>query len=150
MSLPVNKRLRSLVLAGLVLALALPCWGAERLAVSAASAKVRTGPGTQFEVLWQVDKFHPLLVVKKQGAWCQVQDYEGDQGWLPQSVLSKINTVITAKSQCQVRAGPGTKFKVLTTLGQGIAFKVLQKQQVWLYVEHADGDKGWIHASLVW
>jgi len=33
---------------------------------------------------------------------------------------------------------------------KGIPFKVLGHKDNWLHVEHADGDQGWIHASLVW
>jgi SH3-like domain-containing protein len=31
-----------------------------------------------------------------------------------------------------------------------VPFKVLDRKGEWLHVEHADGDRGWIHSSLVW
>jgi len=45
---------------------------------------------------------------------------------------------------------PGTKEKILFTVEKGIPFKVLKSKGHWLNVEHADGDRGWIHDSLVW
>jgi len=32
----------------------------------------------------------------------------------------------------------------------GVPFKVLTRKGNWIQVRHADGDKGWIHKSLVW
>ncbi|MGD8882880.1 MAG: SH3 domain-containing protein, partial [Desulfobacterales bacterium] len=36
------------------------------------------------------------------------------------------------------------------TVEKGIPFKVLKRENNWIHIEHADGDKGWIHKSLVW
>lgn len=38
---------------------------AERLTVKASIANMRSGPGTSYDVLWQVEKYHPFLVVEK-------------------------------------------------------------------------------------
>jgi len=133
-----------------VLGLTVPALGAERLAVNVATATVRSGPGPQFDVLWQISKYHPVLALKKEADWYQIQDYEGDKGWMHQSLLAKTATVITAKPRCQVRAGPEPNAKMLTTLGPGIAFRVVEKKNGWFYVEHADGDRGWLHSSVVW
>jgi SH3-like domain-containing protein len=32
----------------------------------------------------------------------------------------------------------------------GVPFRVLERKGEWLHVEHADGEKGWIHQSLIW
>ena len=32
----------------------------------------------------------------------------------------------------------------------GIPFKVISRKGQWVHIEHADGDRGWIHKSLVW
>jgi SH3-like domain-containing protein len=31
-----------------------------------------------------------------------------------------------------------------------VPFKVLEQKGNWFHIMHADGDKGWIHDSLVW
>jgi SH3-like domain-containing protein len=50
----------------------------------------------------------------------------------------------------QLRAGPGTDQPVLVKIDKGVPFKVLKREGRWIQVEHADGDKGWLHDSLVW
>ena len=123
---------------------------AERLAVSAPVANIRSGPGTDHNVLWKVEKFFPLLVIDKSGQWYQFKDFEGDRGWVHRSLLNKTPTVITKNEKCNIRSGPGTSHKILFTVEKGIPFKVLKRKGSWSHIEDSDGDKGWIHKALVW
>ena len=123
---------------------------AERLAVSAPVANIRSGPGTRHNVLWKVEKYFPLQVIDKSGEWYQFQDFEGDKGWVHNSLVGKISTVITKNDTCNIRSGPGTSHSILFTVEKGIPFKVLKRQDSWIHIEHSDGDKGWIHKALVW
>ena len=123
---------------------------AERLAVSAPVANIRSGPGTSHNVLWKVEKYFPLRVIEKSGEWYHFEDFEGDKGWVHQSLVSKISAVITKNDACNIRSGPGTSNEIIFTVEKGIPFRVLKREGSWLHIEHADGDKGWIHKSLVW
>ncbi len=123
---------------------------AERLTIISSIANIRSGPGTGYDILWKVGKYHPILVLKKSGNWYHFQDFEGDKGWLHNSLVRNIPSVITNKVKCNVRSGPGTKFKILFTTEEGVPFKVLKRKGNWIHIQHADGDKGWIHKSLVW
>ncbi len=123
---------------------------AERLAISANVANVRSGPGTQYDIIWKVEKYHPLFIVKKSNEWYQFEDFEGDKGWVHKSLVGKIKTIITKSNISNIRSGPGTQFNVLFTVEKGIPFKVLESQGQWINIQHADGDQGWIHVSLVW
>lgn len=123
---------------------------AERLAVSAPVANIRSGPGTSHTVLWKVEKYFPLRVIEKSGEWYHFEDFEGDKGWVHQSLVSKISAVVTKNDECNIRSGPGTDNKIIFTVEKGIPFKVLKRKGSWIHIEHADGDKGWIHKSLIW
>jgi SH3-like domain-containing protein len=126
-----------------------PCL-AERLAVVGSRGNVRSGPATTYEVLWQVEENYPLEVLRREGEWCFFKDFEGDEGWVHQSLLGKVRTVVTRRDNCNIRSGPGSRFDVLFTVGKGVPFKVLQSDGDWLQIAHADGDQGWIHRSLAW
>jgi len=121
----------------------------ERLSVTSDIANIRSGPGTNFKVLWQIEKFHPVVIINKQGNWYQFKDFENDRGWIHKSLLRDIETVITKKG-CNIRSGPGTSHKIAFTAEKGIPFKVLKRQGKWIRVQHADGDTGWIFSALVW
>ena len=123
---------------------------AERLAVSASAANVRSGPGTQYDIIWKIEKYHPVFIINKSDPWYQFKDFEGDQGWIHKSLVGKLKTVITKADISNIRSGPGTKYEVLFKVEKGIPFKVLKRKDHWIHIQHADGDEGWIHASLVW
>lgn len=123
---------------------------AERLAITATIANIRSGPGSTYDILWNVQQYYPFEVIKKKGAWYQFRDFEGDTGWVHDSLTGKIPCVITTKPQCNVRKGPGTEYEILFSVGSGVPFKVLEQKGNWFHILHADGDQGWIHDSLVW
>ncbi|MBT8357676.1 MAG: SH3 domain-containing protein [Deltaproteobacteria bacterium] len=123
---------------------------AERLAVSSDTANIRSGPGTNHDIMWKVEKYHPIFIIKKTDVWYQFRDFESDEGWIHKSLVNKTPTVITKSDTSNIRSGPGTKNKILESVEKGIPYKVLNKKGKWLHIQHADGTKGWIHKSLVW
>lgn len=123
---------------------------AQRLAVSVPEANIRSGPGTKYELVWKVEKYYPISIVKKTGKWYKFRDFEGDEGWIHKSLVRNIPTVVTKKDKCNIRSGPGTKFNVVFTAENGVSFKLIKRKNDWLNIQHADGDKGWIYKSLVW
>jgi len=133
-----------------MLVMAAPALALERMAVKSSTANLRSGPGTKYEVLWQVEKFHPLLIIEKKGAWYKIKDFEGDMAWVHSSLLGKINGVITTKTKCNVRSKPNKGGKILFTVERGVPFKVLKRNGNWIRIKHADGEIGWIYNSLVW
>lgn len=123
---------------------------AERMAVIGTTGNVRSGPGTEHAVIWQVEKYHPIEVIKVSGSWYQFEDFDKDIGWIHKSLVKKVSAVITKKEKCNIREGPGTNHVVIFTVERGVPFKVEKRQKKWIHIRHADGDAGWIHQSLVW
>lgn len=123
---------------------------AEYISVKVTVANIRSEPSDSGDLLWKVEAYHPLLVLEKKGSWYRFRDFEGDVGWIYAPLVNHDESVITIKDDCNVRSGPGTQYDVLFTTEAGIPFKVLKKEGKWLNVLHTDGDRGWIHSSLVW
>ena len=123
---------------------------AQRLAIIVSVANIRSGPGSEYDILWKVEKYYPIFVIEKQGSWYQFKDFEDDKGWVHKSLVGKMDAIITKKDQCNIRSGPGTGKNILFTVEKGIPFKVIKRQNRWLHIEHADKDRGWIHDSLIW
>ena len=144
-----NSGFRALLL---ILCLALPIHAAtlERVSVSAPIANIRSGPGTDYDILWKVEKYYPIIILKKSGSWINFRDFEGDEGWIHRSLIYNKPSIISIKERCNIRSGPGTNHAILFTIGKGIPFLILKREKNWIQIQHADGDKGWIHKSLVW
>ena len=141
----------SLLLVLALLTISSSALAARRVSVKGNGVNVRTGPGTQYEIVWKgVDKYYPLEVVDQADSWYYVRDFEKDTGWIHKKLVDKTETVITTKERCNVRKGPGAKKELAFVVDSGVPFKVLGRKGNWIRVQHADGDKGWIHKSLVW
>ena len=123
---------------------------AERISVKADIANIRSGPSTTDAVIWQVEKFHPLKVIQKQGSWYLFEDYEGDRGWIHEGMVTTVRTVVVKGDKTNIRSGPGTDTEIRFTVDKGVPFKIVEEKGDWIQVVHADGDQGWIHRSLVW
>lgn len=67
---------------------------AKRLAVSVDKANMRSGPGTNHEILWSAGKYYPVDTLEKSGSWYKISDFEGDEAWIHGSLLKKIPAVI--------------------------------------------------------
>lgn len=126
--------------------------GAERLAVSVDVANVRSGPATDNAELWKVKRNTPIEVIGSQDDWYLFKDFEGTKGWIHGDLVDDFEAVAIkdGKDLVNIRSGPGTDQDVILQAGEGVPFKVLEKDGDWLHVQHADGEKGWIHRALIW
>lgn len=124
---------------------------AERMSVTAAKAHVRSGPGTEkYAVLWEVERYHPVEVLRRQDGWVFFRDFEGDEAWIYEKLLGKEKTVITRTNMVNIRSGPGTQNAIVFKAERGVPFRVLEQKGDWIHIESSNGDKGWIHKKLVW
>ncbi len=122
----------------------------ERVSVKSNVANIRADAKTSSDVLWQVEKYHPFLIVVKKGKWVKVRDFENDEAWIHTSLLGNEKSVITIKDKCNIRTKPTTKSSVMFTAERGVPFKYLKKEGNWIKIKHSDGDVGWIFKKLVW
>ena len=47
----------------------------QRVTVTASIANMRSGPGTKYDVLWQVEQYHPVIIVEKRENWYKIKDF---------------------------------------------------------------------------
>jgi SH3-like domain-containing protein len=77
------------VILGVTMLMGPVAYAAERMAVSANDANIRSGPGPNQDVLWKVEKYYPIEVIETSGVWLRFKDYEGDSGWVHKSLLKR-------------------------------------------------------------
>jgi SH3-like domain-containing protein len=122
----------------------------ERMAVKNDVANIRAKPDTAADTLWQAEKYYPLLVIEKKQSWYRIKDFEGDGGWIHSALVDETPTVVVKVNRANLRSGPGTQYDLVFDADKGTPFKVLEKKDRWIKVQHADGDIGWVFNSLVW
>ena len=126
-------------------------FGAEYVSVKGDNVNVRTGAGTNYEVSMELFKGYPLKVLSTQGEWLKIVDFENDQGWIHQSLVTDGDTVIVnGNKNVNMRAEPSTNSTVIATVDRGVVMTKLETQGKWLKLKHSTGLIGWIYKPLLW
>ncbi|PIE58275.1 MAG: peptide-binding protein [Desulfobulbus propionicus] len=128
---------------------------AKMVSIRGEDINMRSGPGTQYKVLWQLGSGYPLKVLKQKGKWYRVQDFEGSIGWVHRDVTTPTPHMIVkvhkkTRKKINVRSKPGTNNQIVAQAYYGVVFKTLEQKRGWVHVSHAKGVEGWIKRSLLW
>ena len=132
------------------------------------NVNVRSGPGLTYEVVDQLIADEPVEkgICNSDKTWCYVR-HEGDNGWVAAVFLTSTppgqveqppvveapvasDSAYRAKSQVNVRTGPGTNFSKIDRLdaGEEVTRGQCNDAGDWCYVNH-DGADGWVAASFL-
>jgi uncharacterized protein YraI len=127
---------------------------------------IRSGPGTKYDVVTTIPKGIKVNVVGREGNWLKVESKQGNKpGYISEKYARPLETQQVAQSKTatpsvagayrtlrdvELRDGPGTKFKVVTTLPAGIKINVVRAEGDWLRVESKKGGKpGYVEVRTV-
>lgn len=125
-------------------------WAREMVSIKGSVVNMRAGPGTQTEVLWELERGYPLQVLKRKGSWLLVRDFENDRGWVAGSLTGRTPHHIVKARVANIRSGPGTGNRIV---GRAERYELLRTRGArsgWVKVERSDGVKGWIAKRLLW
>jgi len=123
---------------------------AQQLCVKASRANLRAGPGTDFRITWEVNRFMPLVQVGSEGEWLKVKDVDGDLHWVLGSLVTdKMDCVTISAPKANVRRKPSSRSDKWFSVEKYTSFKQIGKQDNWVKVEY-EGETMWIFNNLVW
>ena len=107
------------------------------MSVTKDNVNVRSAPTTKSPVYMELFAGYPLKVLKKEGDWLQISDYEGDTGWIHQSLVGKNDTVIiNAPKSVNMRAEPTTNSPVVADVERGVIMTKISEQGKWMKLKH--------------
>jgi len=69
---------------------------------------MRSGPGTRFEIPWNLARGYPLQVLARSQGWIKVRDFENDVGWVLARLTSRKPHLVVKTEVLNLRRGPGT------------------------------------------
>lgn len=119
--------------------------------------RVRTGPGTSFQIIGHIYPSQSFPVLQKQGQWTKIQ-YKNAPAWVATSYLSfiapqankpvensndQLSSVIITASSLNVRKGPGTSYQVVGSLKKGQTAAIRDVQNGWYQISSGKLT-GWI------
>lgn len=112
---------------------------------------VRAGPGQNYPIKFSYRlKGIPMQVVSEYDNWNEIKDYEGQSGWVMQSLLTKKRTLMirTTKEFVNLYKKNNEKSRVLLRLENNVIGDYLKCVEGWCAMEVAD-KKGWVREDEV-
>ena len=128
--------------------------------ITAETLNVRSGPGSNFEVLYMVNKDDRVTITDTSNGWHKVknnEDNEDKEGWISSKYISiseSSETVSRSSSYEQkevntnglnMRSGASTSYRVITTLNKGTKVEVISESNGWSKIKY-DGRLGYVYS----
>lgn len=99
-----------------------PYW----VSISKSESRMRTGPGTDYPIKWIYKRKHlPMKVIAKLADWRQVEDPDGDQGWMHLSQISPNRTaLVIGNSNVNLLDQPSANAKIAWRAEPGVVGRI--------------------------
>lgn len=113
---------------------------------------LRAGPGLQYPIEWVYRRQGlPLEIVAEYKTWRRVRDWQGDQGWVHQSMLAGKRTFLIINADQTLRAKPDVEARAVAILSEGVVgeLSACPKTHSWCEVD-VDGYGGWVPRGTIW
>lgn len=128
---------------------------AHALCVHTTKANIRTGPGTDYEIVWEVYRYMPFRKVGSSlsGDWYAVKDVDGDVSWIYRKLVTgKYRCAVVKAEEVNVRKGPGTHYQKspLSPAKKYYSYRFLKRQGSWIKIGDERGVSGWVHRKFLW
>ncbi len=113
---------------------------------------VRSGPGQNYPIKFTYKiRSIPVKVISEYDNWNEIEDYEGQTGWVTQTLLTKRRTLIvrTTKSFVNLHSKNNEKSRIIFHLENNVIGDYLKCSNDWCGMK-INNKKGWIKKSEIW
>ncbi|MFU8819425.1 MAG: SH3 domain-containing protein [Desulfurivibrio sp.] len=139
-----------LVTAALLIGTEAAAQAIEMVSVDRPKINMRSGPGTNHSILWELGRGYPLMVIGRQDKWLRVRDFENDEGWVYQPLVGRKAHLVVKAKIVNIRSGPGTRYRVVGQAKYGVVLRTQERRSGWVKVRHENGLAGWVARDLLW
>lgn len=118
----------------------------------AAETNVRAGPGQNYPIKFTFKlRGLPVRVINEYDNWNEIEDYEGQTGWVTQSLLTKKRTLLvqTGKSFINMHSKNSEKSRIIFRLENNVVGDYLKCVEDWCGIK-VNNKKGWVPRSDVY
>lgn len=117
----------------------------------ASETNVRAGPGQHYPIKFTFKaKGVPIRVISEYDNWNEIEDYEGQTGWVSQSLITKKRMLMvqTAQDSINFFAKRNEKSRIIFKLKNHVIGDYLGCEDDWCMIKIQD-EKGWVKKNLV-
>lgn len=119
---------------------------------------LRAGPGTGYQIIMAMPNGTVAMLLGQQGNWAHIRHESGQTGWAYYHYMIDERPGQPAAMIVQnprgddlnIRAGPGTDYRVLTVLNNGTTVQVFAQRGDWVWLRMSDGRSlGWAYGPFL-
>lgn len=120
------------------------------VSLKTSEARARRGPSRNHRVDWlYTQRGLPLRVVNEFEHWRQVEDSEGEGGWVHFSQLSGVRTVLVVTDMTPMRTRASTQAPEVAHLERGVIGRIMECDTEFCRIS-VEGTRGWVARGAVW
>ena len=106
--------------------------------------RLRKGPSQEHPIDWVYKlKGLPLKIISEFDDWRKIEDYEGVNGWIHRSQLSRKRLVQVISSNGEIKQKPNNDSDILALTEMGVLLNLERCDEVWCRISHQN-IIGWI------
>ena len=111
---------------------------------------LRAGPSKNYPIKWVIkSKNEPVEVITEFEQWREIRDKDGDNGWVHETMLSGVRSVVVTGNVTQLLYSDSDGSKKIAKIEPGVRAKLLTCKNEWCYIS-VDKHKGWIARNSLW
>ena len=106
--------------------------------------RLRKGPSRDHPIDWVYKlKGLPLKIISEFDDWRKVEDFDGVNGWIHRSQLSRKRVVQVISSNSEIKSKPNNDSDILALAETGVLLNLERCDEIWCRVS-TQNIKGWI------
>ena len=110
---------------------------------------VRYGPSFESPIKYIYKKIHlPIKQIDKKENWRRIIDLKNNSGWIHQSQLKKVNSIIPLEDKI-LFSKPSNFSKPLAKIKKGRVLVIKKCETAWCKIK-SEKFKGWVKTNNVW
>ena len=106
--------------------------------------RLRKGPSREHPIDWVYKlKGLPLKIISEFDDWRKVEDFDGVNGWIHRSQLSRKRVVQVISSNSEIKSKPNNGSDILALAETGVLLNLERCDEIWCRIS-SQNIKGWI------
>lgn len=113
---------------------------------------VRAGPALRYPIKWIYKRANmPVEIIQEFDNWRKIKGFDGEEGWIHQSLLSGERTVLIkeAADLVPLREGFSSQARMIARIEPQVVANIDQCAGEWCRIE-TGGYRGWVQRNFLW
>ncbi len=112
---------------------------------------VRTGPALRYPIKWIYKRENmPVEIIQEFDTWRKIRDFEGEESWIHQAMLSGERTVMVMTDDLvPMRESDGGQGRMIARLEPRVIASLERCGRNWCRID-TGGYKGWVERKSLW